>query len=398
MRWPVLLATFAAIACSTGVRSGSPGVPDPASTPFVAPPGAAAAPLPAPASLDARLEAIRAEHGVPALAAAVTRVSGEVARGAAGVRRLGHPAHVATTDPFHIGSVTKPFTGTLAGLLVAGGRLRWDTRLADVLPGGGPPARPEYADVTLADLLSHEAGIRPFTEDTELGGLTFEGSPSEQRLAFVRHALTLEPAAARGTFHYSNAGFAAAAVMLETVTGEPWEEQVRARILTPLGLATARLGWPAKALAEAPWGHLEEGGALTPHDPHGEYQLPAIFAASGDLAMSMPDLASFLREHLRALRGEPAILPAAIAREMHTRRARGGLGFGVGKVREIEPASTYSGSAGTFLCMVVVAPRHDVAVAVAANASHAPAEAALKQALVELLTTYATPPAEAPPL
>ena len=63
--------------------------------------------------------------------------------------------------------------------------------------------------------------------------------------------------------------------------------------------------------------------------------------------MSMPDLARFLREHLRALRGEPALLPPAIAREMHTRRSGGGLGFGVGKVKEIEPASTYSGSAGT---------------------------------------------------
>jgi hypothetical protein len=107
--------------------------------------------------------------------------------------------------------------------------------------------------------------------------------------------------------------------------------------------------------------------------------------------MSMPDLATFLREHLRALRGEPALLPAAIAGVMHTRRVRGGLGFGVGKVRQIEPVSTFSGSAGTFLCMIAIAPRHDVAVAVAANAADEGAETAVKEALVALLETYALP-------
>ena len=393
MRPLFVLAVVAALACAThpqrdGRQSATSSSAPAAATIDVAGPAAGVE------SLDARLEAIRAGHGVPALVASVTRSAGEVAHGSAGVRRLGDAAPALATDPFHVGSVTKPFTGTLAGMLVAEGRLRWDTRLADVLPTGGPPARAEYAGVTLADLLSHEAGIRPFTEDTEMAGLTFTGTPTEQRLAFVRHALTLEPAAPRGTFHYSNAGFAAAAVMLETVTGQPWEQLVQERILDPLGLATARLGWPAKTLASAPWGHLEEGGAVRPHDPQGEYQLPPVFAASGDLAMSMPDLARFLREHLRALRGAPAFLPSAIAREMHTRRARSGLGFGVGKVQAIEPVSTFSGSAGTFLCMIAIAPRHDVAVAVAANSADARAEAAVKQALVELLTGYARVPLE----
>jgi CubicO group peptidase (beta-lactamase class C family) len=344
---------------------------------------------PQPIRLDAELESIRVSSRPPGLAASIRRANAAIASGAAGVRRLGGRP-VGPDDAFHIGSVTKPFTATLAGILVAEGRLTWETKLSDVLPELRAAMRSEYADVTLADLLSHESGLPPFEEDHELAGLRFDGPPMEQRRAFVRHVVGLAPAVPRGTFRYSNAGFTAAAVMVETIEGRSWEELIERRIARPLGLKSLGFGWPARRDPNQPWGHQESAeGQLEPHDPNGEYQLPPILAPAGNLHMSMEDLALFLADHLRALRGERALLPPAVARTMHTPRAKSGLGFGVGKVGNIEPVSTFAGSAGTFLALIAIAPEHDVAVAVAANAADGQSDAALKSALKQFLQRFA---------
>jgi CubicO group peptidase (beta-lactamase class C family) len=201
----------------------------------------------------------------------------------------------------------------------------------------------------------------------------------------------MAPVNARGTYQYSNAGYAAVAVMIEKITGHSWEELIRTRIAEPLRMESLGFGWPAAADGDQPWGHIATaGGALAPHDPRGEYQLTPLIAPAGNLHMNMEDLAEFLAEHLRALRGQPAFLPAGVARTMHTRRTRSGLGFGVGKVAGIEPVHTHSGSAETFTTYIAIAPAHDTVVAISANAADEAAETAMKKVLRELIVRYAT--------
>ena len=337
--------------------------------------------------LDNELNKVLSPSVGPGLSIAVTRDNGLIANGVAGVRRLGTKNLIMIDDEFHVGSVTKPFTATLAGMLVAEGRIKWDSKISEIMPEWKSEMRPEYLDVTLADLLSHEAGIPPFTDDSEFKGLKFSGDPRTQRREFVRHVLTMAPAAPRGTFLYSNAGFSVAAVMMEQVTNHSWEELIQTRIADPLKMKTLGFGWPKGA--NQPWGHLWEDGKFKPNDPNGDYQLPAAIAPAGDLHMSMDDLAKFLADQLRALRGESALIPPAIAKTMHTRRTRSGLGFGVSKVGKLEPVSTYTGSAGTFVTLIAIAPKANVAVAVSANGENDPTETALKHLLIENLTRYA---------
>ena len=339
--------------------------------------------------LDNDLNKVLSPSTGPGLSIAVTRDNGVIANGVAGVRRLGTKNLITVDDEFHIGSVTKPFTATLAGMLVADGRLKWDSKISEIMPEWKSEMRPEYLEVTLADLLSHESGIPPFTDDTEFKGLKFSGDARAQRREFVRHVLTLAPAVPRGTFLYSNAGFSATAVMMEQVTNRSWEELIQTRIADPLKMKTLGFGWPGHGGANQPWGHLWEDGKFKPNDPNGEYQLPAAIAPAGDLHMSMDDLAKFLADQLRALRNESALIPPAIAKTMHTRRKKSGLGFGVSKVGMLEPVSTYSGSAGTFVTLIAIAPTANVAVAVSANGANDATEAALKKLLIETLTRYA---------
>jgi CubicO group peptidase (beta-lactamase class C family) len=321
---------------------------------------------------------------VPAMQAAAATSDGLVADGAAGTTILGGSTRVRRADAFHIGSCTKPFTATAAAMLVDEKKLTWDTRV-DVFPDWKERILPDYREVTLADLLSHESGVQPFEEDTELATLPkFTGDVVARRRAFAEHVLTLTPAVPpRTAYKYSNAGYVIAGAMIEKVSGKSWEWWMRERIFKPLGMRTAGFGWPSRV-----WGHTAEGGKLTPSDPKGPYQFPDFLAPAGGLHMSSADLAKFLRMHLRATRGEQTLISSATAAAMHTKRMRSALGFGSSKVGDFENVATYSGSADTFFTVIAIAAKENVAVAVSTNAAGDEAQKAIGRELRALLARY----------
>src|SRR5260221_3440114 len=320
--------------------------------------------------------AAEAAH-VPAMQATVVRAEGIIAHGSYGA---------AIGEAFHIGSCTKPFTATLAAMLVEQKKLTWETRIVDIFPEWKSVIRPDYADVTLADLLSHEAGLPEFGEEDEFAHIPdFKGDSSARLRQFARYALSQPPVVKpRTATKYSNAGYDVAAAMIERVSGRSWESLLRTRIFQPLGLTTAGIGWPAKV-----WGHEWDGTRLVAVDPHGQYQLPDYIRASGDLHMSSDDLALFLRAHLRALRGERTLISPATAALMHTKRLKSGLGFGVNNEVKLAPLSTHSGSADTFYTVIAIAPKFNVAAVVQTNAAGESAQKAVGRILMEFLGQYA---------
>jgi CubicO group peptidase (beta-lactamase class C family) len=261
--------------------------------------------------------------------------------------------------------------------------------------------RPEYRSVTVAQLLSHEAGIQPFEDDAApefLGIPSLEGEPQAQRRRFVAYALSLAPVHPPGTaFRYSNAGFTVAGSIAESITGKAFEELMKERIFTPLEMTTAGFGWPNVRDPQAPWGHVEQDGKLAPTPPDDPYRLSPWTAPAGDLSMSLPDLAKLARVHLRGLDGKETLLRVETFRTMHTRRIRSGLGWGVSSLLGHDPVSTFAGSAGTFLAMIALVHDRDFAILVAANSADEAAEAMVKGALKELVIRFAGEAPTAPP-
>lgn len=328
--------------------------------------------------LSSDLRAAAEKAGVPAMQATVVGASGIVAHGASGA---------TVDDPFHIGSCTKPITATMIATLVDEQKLAWNTRVLDVFPEWKGDIRPEFAPVTIADLLSHEAGVEEFGEEEEMAKVPkLTGSLIERRRAFAHFALQQPPVVPpRTASKYSNAGFVIAAAMAERVTGQSWETLVRERIFTPLAMKSAATGWPQHL-----WGHTPgDDGKLIAIDPHGSYQLPDYLAPCGDLQMTTDDLARFLRAHLLAMRGTPAIIPPATAALMHTKRIKGGLGFGVNSIAGFDNVATHSGSADTFITVIAIAAKQNVAVAVSANAAGDAAQHAVGSMLRDLLGRFA---------
>ena len=346
------------------------------------------------------LTSIRAAHKVPALVAVVGHADGSLQTGAVGVRVLGRPEKVTPDDRFHIGSVTKPMTATVVALLVEEGKLQWSTPIVQALPECGSTMRPEYKEVTVADLLAHEGGLPPFDDEKDLRAIPRgAGSPTAQRLAFSCLALSRQPVVEpKKAFAYSNAGFSVVAAIAEKVSGTSWEELMKIRIFTPLGLKTAGFGWPAKGGIPQPWGHWKRLWRVVPQNPDGKYQLPTFLAPAGDVHMSTPDLARFLITHLRALQGAPSLLKPETARLMHTPRIKSGLGWGVQPLAGFDAVSVYQGSAGTFTTLVAIVHDADLVVAVSANSATPEADAAAKQAFKQLLTRPAAVRAGKAPL
>lgn len=398
MFMPLRLRLLAAVALALLVASGCAS--DPLATPPREPPSDAAA--------DSLLQQIHAQHTVPALATVIVRADSVVAVGAAGVRHRDRPAPVSVHDAFHLGSNTKAMHATLIALLVEAGRLTWDTTPAEVLPGLADTVHPDFAQVTLAQLLAHRSGLAPFTQMSayqDVPGL--DGPPKAQRLAFSMHLLQNAPAhAPDSAFVYSNAGYGVSAAMAEQATGIPWETLMRERLFAPLGIRGG-FGWPATADSTQPWGHRYRYGRLQPDDPNSPHQLSPVVAPAGDVHMSMPDYGRFLQLHLRGLRGEPtALLTPEAIQHLHTsqgpmRAGEGAPGYGLGwAIQRVAgaPISSHTGSIGTFKARAAIQASHNLAVAVVANAGDDEADAVTDTLRGALLRQYQTAPSASQPV
>jgi CubicO group peptidase (beta-lactamase class C family) len=337
------------------------------------------------AVVDSIAAAVVEQFPIPAVAVAIVHASDEPAVAVAGVRKLGAPDRVRLDDRWHLGSNTKAMTATMIARLVEMGRLSWDDTPSELLPELRATMNPMLRNVTLAQLLSHRAGIVSDTNSAELlAHPVFPGSTTAQRLAYAAELLQLGPRGPIGAFAYSNGDFVIAAAMAERATRTSWEELMRRYVFAPLRL-DAVVGWPAASGRVGPWGHVEIGGALVPHDPNGPERVPVIIGPAGDVSVPIRDYARFLQFHLAGLEGRDQLLHASTIRLMHT-NAEGqyGLGWGLETVAGI-PISIHNGSTGTFYATAIIVPSQDLAIAAIVNAADPSALAAIEAASEQLI-------------
>jgi CubicO group peptidase (beta-lactamase class C family) len=335
--------------------------------------------------VSAVLVPIRAKNDVPGLAAAVVRGGELVALGADGVRKRGSEVRITAQDRFHMGSCTKSMTATMLATLVEEGKLRWTTTVGEVFGPLVATMRPAWKDVTLEQLVTHRAGAPAGLDAGGLWGRLWkrEGTPREQRMTLVRGVLEREPEAPPGTkFMYSNAGFAVAGAMAETVTNKAWEELMEERVFTPLAMKSAGFGAPGTAgKLDEPLGHGANGEAVEVGP--GADNPPAIGPA-GTVHLTLADWAKYVAFHLEgdrcadgkhpcpetsgALKG---LKPATFAK-LHAPAPGEGASYAMGwGIAERDWAHgrvlTHNGSNTMWFCVTWIAPERDFAVLVATN-------------------------------
>lgn len=351
---------------------------------------------------EALLTRLREQHGLPALAAVVVSSDATLDLAVTGLRRQGKPEAVERADRFHLGSMGKALTATVVARLVEEGKLSWTTRPVDVFPELAESIHSGYRDVTLEQLLRHQAGTPPYDSTAEIRGAEARagsGSPRDQRRAFSVWLLQQRPHVMPGTRpEYSNAGYPVAAAMAEAATGETWESLVESRLARPLGISLA-YGLPARRDSAQPWGHKPKSAffgmatyrnAVEPQAPGDGWALGAIFEPAGDYSLSLADYAKFLQLHLAGLAGRDGLLRASSIQRLYAGPGEYAMGW---FLREFDgtTAHWHTGSTDTFFSRVILLPERDIAVAVMTNAGSETASTASREAAMELLRLYGPP-------
>jgi len=267
-----------------------------------------------------RLETIRLEHNLPAVAAMQIK-DGVIIAAAAGYRAEGNPSKVTIHDIFHLGSCTKAMTATLIGIYVDKGQLKFDSTLEQLF--SDYQIHEDLKPVTVAMLLSHMSGISGHFKGQGFDKLA-DISPDlvKQRELLTRQMLKSKPEYTPDTkFNYSNNGYIILGHILERLAHISWENIMFSELFEPLNMFNCSFGPPKnqnKQHPTQPWPH-----ELGPKGPiaifPGNTKLadnPPVLGPAGTVSCSLNDWSKFALLHLHS--SEQKLLSNSTMQKLHT--------------------------------------------------------------------------------
>ena len=344
------------------------------------------------AAIAGLLEPIRTEERLPALGAAVVTSRGLLVGGATGVRKSGTGTLATSDDLWHLGSNTKAMTAVLAATFVERGMLTWDTTLGQTFPDRAASWPADFRAITVAQLLSHRSGL-PANLDYDALARSMR-SVSEQRLDAVTMAATGKLSSQPGTASaYSNLGYVLTGAIIERIAGQPWEQEMRARLFKPLGMTTCGFGGVGtRGVVDQPWPHRANGEPMPDNGPATDNR--PVLGPAGTVHCSTADWSKFIADQLRGARGAPALLRADAYKALHTPRVGGGYAFGWGVTSRSFGGGTvlqHSGSNTMNSSVVWVAPLRDFAVLAVTNQGGERGQDGVNAAADALIRLHAKP-------
>ncbi len=221
----------------------------------------AASPLHAapPAGFEARVEELRKAAGVPGMYVAIVEQGKSTLARGFGVRKLGDPAPVGPDTIFPTGSTGKAVTVAALATLVDAGKIGWDDKVVDRLPGFQMYDAWVTREMTIRDLLVHRSGL-----GLGAGDLLFVPRTNIPRAEAVRRLRYIKPATSfRSDYAYDNVLYMVAGQLIEAVTGETWEDYVRKHVLAPAQMLRSTSDAESRfATADRAFPHARMNGGL----------------------------------------------------------------------------------------------------------------------------------------
>ena len=335
------------------------------------------------------VESLMSAKRIPGVVVGVVRGGQLVERRAFGFARLEGEEAMTTEHLFQVGSVTKPFTATLAALLIEEGRLESDEPIARWL---GEDVPETIGALTVQQLASHTAALprNPVNrrDRPESPGVMLPYTTPELLAGLSTTKLSGQ---AGGRWAYSNLGYALLGHVVAQAADESYEELLDARILAPLGMTSSGIHpTPAheKLLAAHYWPEDKE---LVERE-RWEFGDVAGFAG---LYSSVDDLARFLAAQYDD--GEDALLSPAARQFLHApvadvdpaQHRSMGCGWFVSAFPGVGPVLGHGGEVDGHSACVAVLPEARVGLIVLANLGGDAAEslcvAIMQQALPAML-------------
>ena len=223
--------------------------------------------------------------------------------------------------PYYIGSTTKAYTGLAVSILAQRGQLDLDAPISKYLPEVTLSNAP-----TLRALLDHTSGI----ENNAIvfrTAFTGEHTPA-QLVSLINQSKTIKPG-----FRYDNLGYVIASLIMERVTGKPWQQVLDELVFTPLHMdhTTAYMSEAQKWSMPKAYTATRQGGMEVLNYMKNDQMMHA----AGGIVTTPADLARWLNANLRKEGGgiPRAAFDEAQKKQVATEPERGdfkthGYGFG----------------------------------------------------------------------
>ncbi|MFI1970159.1 hypothetical protein BLA24_12670 [Streptomyces cinnamoneus] len=157
-------------------------------------------------------------------------------QGASGVADVRTGRAVKGDERFRVGSVTKAFTAAVVLQLVHEGRLDLEGSVQHYLPGLLPA---DFPEIRVKHLLNYTSGLPSGDTRGTAGGPDWE----KGRFTTWDHRALVRSGLAKGMLfqpgekqNYGNIDYNVLGLLVEEVTGRPYEQELRDRVIKPLGL------------------------------------------------------------------------------------------------------------------------------------------------------------------
>ncbi|KAF9364296.1 hypothetical protein BGX34_002003 [Mortierella sp. NVP85] len=325
------------------------------------------------------IEKGRTQCGVPGMGVAVLHKGELVFAEGFGKRNAQEPFTSETLAP--IGSLTKAFTATAIGELVAEGKMDWDkTPVNKFLPDFELKSPILTSQLTLVDLLSHRTGLR-----TDIDVSWYKSTASRRNLIKRLKHVEMNPKLGSRTV-YNNIMYAVAGEAAAEVEGIPYEKVVETKVLAPLGLTNTgfspmemkKQANYAMPLSAASWNDAQNGvfamGSLD--------EIYMVRAPAGDMYSNVLDMARWgkaVMDHgrldgkqiLNEASVQETLRPYTIMDGVEPRSEFGptvtyGLGWTLG-VFKGQTFYTHGGSTSGFMSNIDIFPDADLVIVVLSN-------------------------------
>lgn len=302
----------------------------------------------------------------------------------------------AATSMFRIASTTKLFTWTAVMQLVEQGKIDLDADVNTYLRSVTIPATyPE--PVTMRHLMTHTAGF-------EEGGVGYQittdpaALPGSIAETLNRHKLArIRPPGEMSA--YSNYGAALAGLIVEEVSGMPYDDYIRKHLFEPLDMdhSTVAEPLPAAFLPYGVVGYAAGNGRFTRGVPTFE----GGFRPAGSGTVSAVDMAHFMLAHLengkygdrQILKPETAALMHATAFQFDKRLPGVALGFSEKMINGVSLIA-HGGSDPLFNTELYLAPAERLGIFLSYNGG--PGSEAAAELVQDLFDRYHPAPEAAP--
>lgn len=246
---------------------------------------------------------------VPGMAIAVVKGDSLVFAKGYGVETLGKPAPATEHTRFAIGSTTKAMTSAALAMLVDEGKLKWDDRVIDYIPDFQLYDPYATRETTIRDLLTHRTGLPGVDLLWAVRENQYTTPEQIRRLRYVKPTASF-----RYTWQYNNVVYGIAGLLVEKLSGMPWETFIRTRIFTPLGMNESI---PLVSLLAG------QPNVSTPHALEGDsveivpVRSTDAVASAGSVWSSVSDMSKWMRFVLDSGRvGDTRLIKPATFREI----------------------------------------------------------------------------------